>query len=224
MKTGQSNIGKLGMIHLNGDLLCAIDTETTGLHPGKNDIIEIAIVPLGEDLKVLQQVPIFHLFMQPGHPENISPEAMKVNKIDLAKLAIEGVDPFTGADLLDRWFANIGLVPGKKICPLGQNWPFDGAFIKSWIGPENFEAIFSHRFRELTSAILFCNDRDYFAHRRIRFPQVNLGAVAKELDVKHARAHTALDDALVLAECYRRMMRFPIEKGIDLPPSELFND
>ena len=37
--------------HLNGNLLCSVDTETTGLRAGYHELIQLGVVPLDGDLK-----------------------------------------------------------------------------------------------------------------------------------------------------------------------------
>ena len=40
-----------GMIHLNGNILCAVDVETTGLEVGFHEIWQIAVLPLDSNIK-----------------------------------------------------------------------------------------------------------------------------------------------------------------------------
>ena len=62
------------MIHWNGHQLCAIDTETTGLDPNYNEIIQICILPLDSNIKPRKDVFPFYIEIVPDHPERASPE------------------------------------------------------------------------------------------------------------------------------------------------------
>lgn len=207
MRTSVSEAGNLGFEHLNGNILCAIDCETTGLDPKKHEIIEIAIVPLDHQLNRLKGFPPFHHYIKPERrPENIEDEAMATNGQDIAWLKLNGIDPWTVQDLLDRWFQKLKLAPTRKIMPLGMNWPFDRAFIQDWLGPNSMEATFSGLFRDLSAVALFMNDRSDFHAIKCPFPKYKLSYIASCLGVTQEKAHTAIEDALVLAECYKRLM------------------
>lgn len=207
-----SEVGNVGLANLNGDLIVAVDTETTGLKSGFHDIIEVAIVPLDAELVQMKKagerlVYAFDVLIKPKRPHNIDPDAMKVNGIRLDDLELHGRDPFRAAEQFDAWFQSLGLSPGKKLVPLAKNWAFDAGFIKDWLGLECFNAIFHHRVRELSAVINFWNDRAEFQGEKPPFPRQALGMVAATLEVPQERGHRALDDALVTAECYRRLMR-----------------
>lgn len=206
-----SKLGNLGLTNLNGELLCAIDSETTGLDAGFHDIIELAIVPLDAQFRQIKEVdgqPLFpfDVMIKMKRPQNVTKEAMTINKIDLADLEINGLEPYRAAELFDRWFENLQLVAGKKLVPLAKNWAFDAGFIKDLLGPETFKARFSHRARELTAALYFFNDRAEFQGGKAPFTRIDLGSVCSVLGIEFTRAHRAVDDALATAECYRRLM------------------
>src|SRR3990167_7947435 len=113
------------MRHLNGHMLCAIDTETTGLIPGKHDIVQISIIPLNAKLEPRDDIQPFDIKMKPGRPENIDEDAMTVTKISLNALMYSGMDPFCTKDLLDEWIQRLKLPETKKIIPLGCNYALD---------------------------------------------------------------------------------------------------
>lgn len=206
-RTSDSFLGGRGMQHLNGALICAIDCETTGLDPRKHEIIEIAIVPLDHKLERMKGVPPFHHYIKPlRRPENIDEDAMKVNKIDLAWLKLHGNDPWLVQEMLDRWYQSLNLAPGRKIMPLGMNWPFDRGFIQDWLGPTGMDSIFSVLYRDLGAVALFMNDRSDFHAIKCPFSRYKLRDMARFLGVVQEKAHTAIEDALVLAECYKRIM------------------
>src|SRR4029077_8974982 len=107
-----------GMQHLNGNLLAAIDIETTGLDPKIHEIIQICILPLNSQIQPLKEILPFYIDMAPGRPESIDPQALSVSKLELCRIMQQGFDQFKGADLLDSWFDKLDLAIGKRISPL----------------------------------------------------------------------------------------------------------
>lgn len=201
-----SKVGNMGLLNLNGHVICAIDTETTGLQAGIHDLIEVAIVPLDAEFKMITDIVPFECLLVPKRPQNIDPESMKINKISLDELERRGLDPDRAAQLFSDWFDSLELVPEKKMAPLAKNWAFDAGFLKDWLGVGCFNRLFYHRAREVSSTINFYNDRAEFHNEAIPFPQQDLQSVATRLKVQVDRAHRAIDDALATAAVYRAMM------------------
>ncbi len=195
-----------GLLHLNGNLLCALDTETTGFLPGFHDLIELAIVPLDENIEPHKRVMPLNFTIQPKRPENIDPAAMSVNKMSLLDIQINGTDPWKSAEAFEEWFEKLNLGPGKRLSPLAHNWPHDRGFLQDWLGPKTFDYIFDSRYRDTMVAALY--DNDYADHRTepYPYPKVNLNYLCNMCQVENTRAHRALEDALATSQCYRKML------------------
>ncbi len=194
------------LIHLNGNLLCSVDTETTGLTAGHNDLIQIAIIPLDSNLEPLQSVIPFIQDLQPKYPDHADPEALRVNGRKLEDLVLNGMEPFKAADLLEEWFNKLNLPHGKKIAPLGQNYQFDQGFIREWLGDATYNHIFDYHYRDTMSTALFINDRAAFHGEPAPFPKVNLKYLASQLNISTNRSHDAVADAMTTAKVYKTMM------------------
>ena len=194
------------MRHLNGNLLVAVDTETTGFVPGHHDIWQIAVLPLDSKIKPYKGIMPFYVDMQVKRPENIEKEAVKLSKGEFAKRQQRALDPWTAADMFDEWFENLGLPMYKKLVPLAQNWPFDREFITDWLGRETFFQLFHPHYRDTMTAALFYNDCCDFKNERITVPKVNLSYLCTVFEVKNLKAHDALQDCITTAEIYRRLI------------------
>lgn len=200
------------MVHLNGNLMAAVDTETTGLIAGFHDIIQVCVLPLDSDFEPLKELngePLlpFYMHLRPKRPENADKEAMRVNKIDMAFLLQHGIEPYRAADLFDAWVQKLKLPFRKKLCPLGANYPFDKGFLIDWLGNEAVNQFFDYHYRDLQPVAQFLNDRSAFHARDCPFPKVNVTYLASQLGIDHSNAHDALQDCLIEARIYKEMLK-----------------
>lgn len=219
MSKGYFGAAADGLMNLNGHVLCGFDCETTGLTAGYNDLIEVAIVPLGADLKPSKKVMPFvsKLFPKDRFPDSWEEGAERVHRISRATLVNEGQDPWKAADRFEEWVGKLGLGPNKKVAPLAFNWPFDKAFILDWLQPKTFDALIWHRYRDVMPAILMLNDKAEFDGRDCPFPQTGLQDVRQRMNIPENAAHSALGDVLTTIECYRELITgswFKGEKGL----------
>jgi len=194
------------MVHLNGNQLCAVDVETTGLRPGYHEIYQVAILPLDSNIKPCKGILPFYLDLQILYPEHIDKQAVKMSKLEFAKRQQRAIEPFTAADLLDDWFDRLDLPLYKRICPLAQNFPFDKSFLMAWLGDASYEHLFSPLYRDSMTAAIFHSDLADFHSDKITFVQYNLQYLCQKLDVKNQKAHDALQDCIATAEVYRRLL------------------
>lgn len=192
---------------LNGCLMCSIDTETTGTDPLIHDIIQIAVLPLDSYLKPSTEFRPFITDIAPMRPENASDEAMRVNKTKMIQAIQRGMDAGVAADRFVEWFEDLNLGYNKRIIPLGHNWPFDKSFITQWLGPLTYDLIFDARVRDTQVAAAFLNDLDGWRGRDHTYQKISLSYLCTQLKITREDAHSAVDDARVTAEIYRRMLQ-----------------
>lgn len=207
MKNDPNRETRRSMIHLNGNVLCVIDCETSGSIPGIHDLIQICILPLDADLKPWRGINPFYMDLQPKRPENWDPDDVKTTRTRFCEAKIKGMNPDQACTLFDEWFAKLAMPPGKRISPLAQNWPFDREFIIDWLGRESVHQYFDARYRDTMAGALLMNDIAYFRVNTAPYAKVNLTWLAKTHDIPHERAHDALADCVVTAEVYRQMIK-----------------
>lgn len=195
------------MSGFHGHMMCAVDVETTGLDPKKHDVVQVSILPMNEEFCINKQITPFNMHLKPVRIENVSEEALAVNKLSLAKLTLMGIDPFQAADLLDEWFDRLGLPIGKKILPVGHNYSFDKAFLMEWLGQLSYDRIFHYHYRDTMIVANFINDRAVARYALQPFNNVKLTTVASSLQVDASKAHDSLEDCQMVAEVYRRLIR-----------------
>jgi DNA polymerase III subunit epsilon len=161
-----------------------LDTETTGLDPSKNRIVEIACVEL------INHVPTglhFHKYLNPEMA--IPDEASAIHGITDAKVADAPLFAEIAAEFLD--FAGTA----KFVI---HNAEFDMGFINAELGRAGFEKL------PMTRAI----DTVHLARRKFPGAPASLDALCKrfEIDNTHRTLHGALLDSELLAQVYLELI------------------
>lgn len=194
-------------VHFNGNLLCAIDIETTGLRWGYHDIIDLCIMPVAPDFTPNKTLPYFSLKMFPKYG-NVDEKG--ATRAQIADAITNGIECDRAEMRLREWFEKLALKPGKKIVPLGQNYAnFDRNFIIDWLGgPLCYDEFFRSDSRDCQQLALGINDLCDFHNERIPFPKTNLTYLARQLGHNREGAHSAIMDCLTTIEVYRRLMRY----------------
>ena len=201
------------MVHWNGNQLCAMDCETTGLDPFQHEIWQLAIIPLDSNIQPRQDVLPFNIKMQPQRPDLADPAAFKVSAERKEYILNEGFDPDTAMTLLEDWIQKLGLpvTPSgrpKRIIPLGQNYGgFDKQFITQWLGVPQYNEWFDYHMPDTMSIACYLNDRAAMRAEKVPFSKINLTYLASTLKVEHPQAHDALQDALVASKVYLEMLK-----------------
>lgn len=197
-----------GMTHLVGNLLTAIDFETTGRRPGYHEIVQIAILPLDHNLQPHTDVPTFYLNIRPDHPERSESGAFAVHGLDLDLLMLHAPSQERAIDLLCEWFNNLDLPPNRVLVPLAHNWPFESAFLKGWLGVELVDQMFHSHGRDSMGLAATLNDKAFFLGEKIPFSKLGLVALCKQLGISYEKAHDALADCQATAELYQRLLTY----------------
>ena len=196
------------MLTCNGNVLAALDLETTGLLDGYHDIVQVAVVPLDHNLDPVDISP-FYMNVKPDHPERAYPRAMEVNGLDMDML-MTCPNKFQVADCFDEWFETLGLPADKKLIYLTQNAPFDIPFMKQWLGILGFEKYFHRRGRDTMFLAAGMNDQAAWKNKPIPFNRVGLKDLCEKLGVTLDGHHDALCDCIATARVYRELLRYEI--------------
>jgi DNA polymerase III epsilon subunit-like protein len=202
------------MITLNGNVLCAIDVETTGLNPGFHEITQVCFLPLDENLKPRKDIVPFDLNLHIDYEERIDWGALRISKINFLKHQQQAIDKYRAADLFEDWVEKLNLPLNKRISPLAHNWPFDRAFILDWLQPIGFGNYIDGRFRDTMALASSINDIYDRLNEPVPFPKVNLSYIASMLKIPHEGAHNALNDCVVTAQVYASLLRKGYLEGV----------
>lgn len=195
------------------DVICAIDTETTGLTHGYHEIIQIAILPLvftpGKDfLKPLPDQAL-NLRIKARYPERANSKAMEINGLD----PNEGMEPYKACCEILFYLSALQKTADDKIILLGQNLKFELDFIDNL--PFLSCAIsckFCRRRRDTMVVAAGMNDAADFAGTPRPFPDgLSLDKLAAALGVKADGHHDALADCHIAATVYRAQLKMIVK-------------
>jgi DNA polymerase III epsilon subunit-like protein len=194
------------MPSLKGNILCAVDVETTGLLAGYHEIIQIAAVPLNQHLEPSKEHRFFYLTMAPECPERINDDARKKHKISDSTLQ-DCVSQSRGIDLFEEWFNKLDLPFGKRLVPLAHNWAFERAFLIHWLGMDSFNDIWHVHPRDTMITAAIVNDLCAWHGKKFPFNYFNLTGLCRKFDIPLDNAHDALADCIATAKLYASFMR-----------------
>lgn len=192
--------------HWHGNMLAAIDFETTGGDENKHEIIQIAIVPLGLDYEPLSTIQPFYTSIAPMHPELADPGATAVHGINLDDLMVYAPSHDQVEDMLIRWVADLELAYERRIIPLAHNWSFECRFMQKWLGFDLFQKMFQVSARDPMVVATAINDMAFLRGRRAPFERVSNGWLCEHFGIVNEHAHDALYDCYATAKVYKKLL------------------
>lgn len=196
------------MKHCNGNLICAVAITTAGPTPGYNELLEIAIIPLDDDLKQLRAIP-FNVIMRLDYPERLDRDwVRKTGYIEsLEKIGVEKIEAM---EMLEAWKSRLGLKfqkfsgEEKKLMPIVYRAGDVIPHLRAWLG-DDYDAIFHEQVRDLHPISLYANDRAAFEGKLdMPFPKHNFTYVANKFQIKDFEYNRyPLTRAKMIADLYR---------------------
>jgi len=200
--------------HWNGNQVCSIDLETSGLDPLIHEILQLAILPLDQSYKPRRDVPPLYINILPESPDCVDYKHISRKKY-LATVA-HGFHVESAKEVFYQWYKKLRLPVSKygrpkRIIPLGHNFnAHDRNFLLKWLGREEYDLFFSPLARDTMTASLFVNDRDDMHNEDVHIVNLTLTATARRLNIDTFGAHDALIDAKITAEVYHRLTKMGV--------------
>lgn len=195
---------------LNGNLLVAVDIETTGSQAGWHEIIQIGMVPLDHNLDPCTEIRPFYTNIAPLYPERADPESTRVHGLDLNELMIHAPARDRVEEDFVRWVEKVELAFDRRLVMLAHNCPFETKFISAWLGQKTYDTFFNHQSRDTMSVAIGINDMAFQRGRKPPFERVSLSWLCNHFAIVNDRPHDALADALVTAPLYKKLLQFDI--------------
>jgi DNA polymerase III epsilon subunit-like protein len=190
----------------NGNLICAVDIETTGADSDKHEIIQVAFVPLNTEYEMLDTVRPFYMDVKPLTPETAEPAATRVHGLDLDDLVATAPHPDRVLEKFYKWYTDLELAFERKLIMLAHNASFENKFLNKWFGPEYYEKVFNACTRDSMEAAITVNDHAVRHGRRPPFERTSLPWLCEHFGINNPKAHDAFADATAGALVYRNIL------------------
>lgn len=177
-------------------MLAVIDTETTGLVAGRNEIIQLAVIIVDEETMNFKDK--FVTLIKPMHESNISQEALKVNRITMEDLD-KAPTPLQVRNAFYQWHDE--MYDGEKITPLGHNFNFDERFLKHFFGDEMYNERFGYHTEDTLNSAKFLR-------RAGKIPKgisLSLSSLCDYYNIP-IKAHDALGDVFATLHLYKKLL------------------
>lgn len=185
-----------------------IDTETSGLWPGYNGLIEFAAAVVDSNLQIIDTITID---INPPEDAVIDPVSLKINNFTVERIR-KGLDYDTAcseiAQFINRYFLT------KNPIFVGQFYPFDYAFLVDLFVQtgkiQELGNFMSNRFIDTKSAVMMANIRAEAQGGPKPFPSTSLsspGGLKDQLGIKDYESHTALGDVLATHEVLVKLIQ-----------------
>lgn len=199
---------KRHLVHLNGNQLCVVDTETTGRFAGFHEVVQLALMALDANLEPIKSIAPFDIYICPEYPERAEADAIRKIGLERWKLILkQGIPAEKALEIFENWFNRLQLFEEKRISPLAQNWPFDAGHLRALFGNETFEFYFHGHYRDTMAVANYLNDRSDFHAEQLPFAKLGLGSLANRLGIEvDGMLHDALYDCSITAKVYKQML------------------
>lgn len=194
-------------LHLHGNLLAAVDVETTGNDPSQHEIIQIAVIPLDSNFE--QVADHFYSNIRPEYPHRAQPISTEVHRLDLDELEIHAPSKWEVLEMFENWYERLDLPMGKNLVPIAHNWSgMESCFLREFFGIDAFGHFFHYHPRCTMMFANFINDITMVRDNNRVFNSVSLAWLCRYFQVQNDNPHDALSDAKAEGQLYKRMLEY----------------
>lgn len=192
----------LDLLINSGFIFYVLDTETTGLDPDRNDVIELSIFRVNDQVKKTW-------CLKPLALENIEADALRINGHKIEDLKHETkygkdtyLDPAKVIVEVENLMMEDGSTSEDRIL-VGQNGIFDKIFLEKLWKKCNSSGTFPFGRKALDTIQMTLIMDLVTGKKRERY---NLTSLAKDFGVKLDKAHRAEDDTLATKDLWLKLM------------------
>ena len=179
-----------------------LDTETTGFSSTKHQVLQIGMLVIN-NLEVVDRLSL-HI----KHDNyNISPQAMKVNGIDILKHDEIATDKAVAVDMIiDFLRGNKQNEEDKGFIVIGQNVQFDLGFLENLFASCNkqkeYRELISSRHLDIMQLALFKN-----LEGAISLESQSLDSIIESTGITYeAKRHSAIGDCIIEFEVFKKLL------------------
>jgi len=212
----------------SGYIIYVMDTETTGLDPEENDVIEISMCRFYMDSP--DEIEQKTWLLRPLNPMAIDDKALKINGhkrediLGFTKFGKENyLEPEVIVAQIEQWIMDDDQSIIDRVVA-GQNILFDIRFLKGlWkkVGNEDTFPFSVENDNRIFDTKMFALAIDICTGRRRRF--YNLKSLVESFGAKKLRAHRADADTLMTVDVFRKMLE-PIASALEVAFKDSYSD
>lgn len=177
-----------------GNLLAAVDVETTGLDPDRDSIVQFAVQLVSRKFELLGSFSVSIVPLRDG-------DGLRVCKYD----SRGAVSLARAESLFYNWLETLGLPIGRGLVPIAHNWPFDFSFLCRWLGRFSVSEIFRGPVKDTYVLAGAINDYAILTGRPPIFEKLSLVAVASHFGLRFP-PHDALEDSRAAVVIYPKLL------------------
>jgi DNA polymerase III epsilon subunit-like protein len=175
------------------EVYISVDVETSGPSPSRYSLLAIGACVAYEPTKT------FSVELQPV-TDAFLPAALEVSGLNLDHLRAHGLPPGHAMGAFAAWVADVA--PAGRPVFVGLNAPFDWMFVADYFDRFLGENPFGHKAIDIKAL--------YMGRHRTTWAATNFEQMAAQLSLRQTSlTHHALEDALVQADLFRRVLDQP---------------
>jgi DNA polymerase III epsilon subunit-like protein len=169
----------------------SVDVEASGPNPSTYSLLSIGACVAFEPERT------FYVELQPATDAS-TPEAMAVSGLDLDRLRAEGMAPRAAMRMFEEWLDTV-TPEGHRPLFVGFNAPFDWMFVADYFHRLLGRNPFGHDALDIEAL--------YMGVTGTPWREIGFATLVDRYEIEQrVLTHNALDDALVQAELFRRVL------------------
>ena len=174
----------------NKEIYISVDVETAGPNPSQYSLLSIGAC------LVLEPAKRFYVELQPVN-DAITSEAMEVSQMDLEGLKRRGRPPVEAMRRFAEWVAEVTPAEGRPVF-VALNAVFDWMFVADYFHRYLGKNPFGHKALDIKAY--------FMGLRGIEWEATGFEAMSKYYQIEQRLNHNALEDAVMQAALFRRML------------------
>ena len=171
------------------EIYISVDVETAGPNPGTYSLLSIGACLVWEPAKR------FYVELQPVN-DAITAEAMDVSQMGLESLKRRGQSPVEAMKRFAEWLEEVA-AEGRPVF-VALNAPFDWMFVADYFHRYSGKNPFGHKALDIKAYFMGLHG--------IEWEQAGFEEISKHYQVEQRLNHNALEDAVMQAALFRRML------------------
>lgn len=196
-----------GPIHVNSNIICAIDIRIGGENPIGSDLLEVVCIPLNHSYKMHREFKMFQVKIRPSW--RVDRKLARLNEHIFREYEQSPHDAIGSFSLFEYWVKEtLELKENKKLIPLVWDWGSVKPWIEMWCGgSETFNYYFHESVRDMLPVLNFINDRCDFWGEDVKFKHPTMYQLLERNEVSLIDKNSCPANCKALIDAHYQMLR-----------------